>query len=62
MPKSGEEQYGDIIHFENIGGDGKKNVDANKCFKCHKKRLGRSSCIKKHCPKLKSNVTVKLKF
>jgi hypothetical protein len=62
MPKSGKEHYGDIIHFEKIGGDGKKNVPFDKCKKCQKKILGRSSCFKKHCPGGKSNVTVKLKF
>ena len=50
--KSGEEIYGDIIHFENIGGDGKKTVDPAKCFKCQKKWTGiqRRACYKKHCP------------
>ena len=48
--KSGEQIYGDIIHFDNIGGDGKKTVDFDKCNKCQKKRVGKSACLKKYCP------------
>ena len=42
--------YGDIIHFENIGGDGKKNANFDKCHKCQKKMIGKKACLKKHCP------------
>ena len=48
--KSGKQIYGEIVNFGNIGSDGKKTVDFDKCRECQNKKFGKKACLKNHCP------------